>query len=60
MTPAPIKNDVDALAEALRLAITASTELKRDMALDLARKFAAGMTPRQMKKAKLIALQATA
>ena len=59
MTPAPIKNDVDALAEALRLAITAPTEEMHTMALEFARDFAANMTNRQVQKAKRIALQAT-
>ena len=60
MTPAPIKNDVDALAEALRLAIIAPTEETHNMALDIARDFAAGMTNRQVQKAKRIAFKATA
>jgi len=60
MTPAPIKNDVDALAEALRLAIIAPTEEMRDMALEFARDFAVGMTNRQVQKAKRIAFKATA
>ncbi|CAB4183717.1 hypothetical protein UFOVP1375_35 [uncultured Caudovirales phage] len=60
MTRTPIKNDVDALAEALRLAIIAPTEEMHNMALEFARDFAVGMTNRQVQKAKRIAFKATA
>ena len=51
-----ITNDIDALATALRLAITAPNEKMLGLALDLARDFAATMSQSQVKKAKLAAL----
>ena len=51
-----ITNDIDALATALRLAITAPNEKMLGLALDLARDFSARMTKGQVQKAKLAAL----
>jgi len=51
-----ITNDIDALATALRLAITAPNEKMLGLALDLARDFSASMTKSQVQKAKSIAL----
>jgi hypothetical protein len=51
-----ITNDIDALATALRLAITAPNEKMLGLALDLARDLAATMNQSQVKKAKRAAL----
>jgi len=56
-TAAPIKNDIEALAVALRLAITALTETQRDKAMIFVRDYAANMTRAQIETAKRAALK---
>jgi hypothetical protein len=51
-----ITNDIDALATALMLAITATTKTQHDMAMEYVHDYAATMSESQVQKAKLAAL----
>lgn len=51
-----ITNDIDALATALMLAITAGNKTQHDLAMEYVKDFSAGMTKSQVQKAKRAAL----